>query len=100
MISEHNEVLETGVERKDRSYPYLPRKNSIVENELSNFERDRSGREIFRLGVLIKKWQLAVPARVLLYEKRSFLSELLGPGGRPSTWSPPGGTLRENYPCG
>ena len=46
------------------------------ENELRGFENFRSGFQIFRLGVLIEKWQLAVPARVLLYEKRSFISEL------------------------
>ena len=48
-----------------------------------SFENFRSGREIFRKSALVKKWQLAVPARVLLYEKNSFLSELLSRKLRP-----------------
>ena len=62
----------------------------FFENELRSFEHFRSGREIFRLGALIKKWQLALTACVLLYEKQSFLYELLERAVNRQPGLPPG----------
>ena len=49
----------------------------FFENELRSSENFRSGFQIFRLGVLAEKWQLAACACVLLYEKQSLLYELI-----------------------